>query len=216
LPVIRYTGPMRMALTADVQMRLERSLAEFPELAHRSITVGLTKSADGIAEIDRMTIRLNVRKRRAVSYFTIGHELTHLLQPGGLGLIPGGEVQCDVWTLARSELFLDAQPTYLCPGLWSRENWLQHAHAVRHLCRLAIVSRATNRRYLVWLARALKEHVGPTTSWTSWQPPPAPEPPTPYARPQSSPARASRVQRRRRQSPRFRCTEKGSSDGGQS
>src|SRR5262245_38306602 len=107
---VHYTGPMRAVLTADVEMRLENSLAQFPELANRTITVGLTKSADGTAEIESMTIRLNVRRRRPVSYFTIGHELTHLLQNGGLGIVPGGEVQCDVWTLARSDLFLDDRP----------------------------------------------------------------------------------------------------------
>jgi hypothetical protein len=156
---IHYTGPMRAALNADVQLRFERSLAEFPELVNRSITVGLTKSADGTAEIEKMTIRLNVRRRRPVSYFTIGHELTHLLQHGGLGIVPSGEVQCDVWTLARSELFLDDQPTYLCPHLWSRENWLQHARPVRDLCQQAIAFRTANRQYLVWLTKALKQHV---------------------------------------------------------
>src|SRR5580704_13727623 len=76
-----YTRPMQRVLTADVQHRIERSVAQFPELTGKTITVGLTRSADGTADVEKMIIRLNVRQRTPVSYFTIGHELTHLLQP---------------------------------------------------------------------------------------------------------------------------------------
>jgi hypothetical protein len=150
---------MQNVLTADVEHRIDRSVAQFPELTGKKITVGLTRSADGTAEVKNMIIRLNVRQRKSVSYFTIGHELTHLLQPGGLGLVPSGEIQCDVWTLARSELFLDDRPSYLCSQLWTRQNWPQRAQTVRNLCVQAIELRKTNRRYLVWLNEALAQHV---------------------------------------------------------
>ena len=156
---LHYTPPMRRVLTADVEFRIEQSLAQFPELTAKTIRVGLTRSADGTAEAERMTIRLNVRKRRGVSYFTIGHELTHLLQSGGLGLIPSGEVPCDIWTLARGDLFLDDRPTYLCGSLWTRHNWPCYSRTVRDLCVQAIELRRTNRRYLVWLSGALKQVV---------------------------------------------------------
>ena len=148
---IRFTSAMQKALTADVVQRIERSLAEFPELSDKLVTVGLTKSADGTADARDMTIRLNVRPRKPVSYFTIGHELTHLLQSGGLRLIPDGEIQCDVWTLARSALFLDDRPTYLRPHLWTRSSWPSQGVTVRGLCLAAIELRKTNRRYLAWL-----------------------------------------------------------------
>lgn len=148
---------MQKAVTADVVQRIERSLAEFPELSDKLVTVGLTKSADGIAEARDMIIRLNVRPRKPVSYFTIGHELTHLLQSGGLHLIPDGEIQCDVWTLARSELFLDDRPTYLRPHLWTHSNWPSHGVTVRGLCLEAIELRKTNRRYLAWLNDQLEQ-----------------------------------------------------------
>jgi hypothetical protein len=102
---IQYTTPLQAVMTDDLQERLDRSLAESPELTDTKIKVGLTRSADGTAEAENMVIRLNVRRRKPVSYFTIGHELTHLLQSGGLGIVPSGEIQCDVWTLARSDLF---------------------------------------------------------------------------------------------------------------
>lgn len=152
---IQYTRPMLSALTSDVERRLHESLDQFPELAGRTIRIGLTRSAEGTADAEGMTIRLNVRRRRGVSYFTIGHELTHLLQSGGLGIVPGGEVQCDVWTLARSDLFLDDHPTYLCRHLWSRSNWPAYASSVRAWCVKAIEVRATNRRYLAWLNEKL-------------------------------------------------------------
>ena len=154
---IRFTSPMQKAVTADVVQRLERSLAEFPELSDKLVTVGRTKSAVGIAEARDMIIRLNVRPRKPVSYFTIGHELTHLLQSGGLHLIPDGEIQCDVWTLARSELFLDDRPTYLRPHLWTRSNWPSLGVTVRGLCLEAIELRKTNRRYLAWLNDQLEQ-----------------------------------------------------------
>jgi len=156
---IRFTSPLQKTLTADVVQRIERSLAEFPELSDKLITVGLTKSADGTAEAQDMIIRLNVRPRKPVSYFTIGHELTHLLQSRGLRVVPDGEVQCDVWTLARSELFLDDRPTYLRPHLWTRANWPSYAVTVRGLCLEAIELRKTNRRYLAWLNEQLEQRL---------------------------------------------------------
>ena len=159
---IRYTKVMLLVVTSDLEQRLARSLTEFPELTNRTVTVGLTKRAEGTAEAEHMRIRLHVRRRQPVSYFTIGHELTHLLQNGGLGLVPSGEVQCDVWTLARSELFLDDAPSYLCRRLWSRAMWAHHAHHVRDFCLQALERRKTNRRYLVWLRNRIERHITDT------------------------------------------------------
>ena len=88
----------------------------------------------------------------------MGQGLAPLRQGGGLRGVPAGEVRCDVWTLARSELFLDDPPTYLCHQLWTRSNWPRHARRVRELCIEAINGRRTNRRYLMWLNDALEQH----------------------------------------------------------
>jgi hypothetical protein len=114
------TSPMARVATSELIQRLESALALFPELGDDPVTVGVTASRwlDGLAIPSERLIRLNPFRRR-VTYFTIGHELTHLLQPPGMPLIPGGEVQCDIWTLARDELFLDEKPTYFrvnCDG----------------------------------------------------------------------------------------------------
>ena len=155
------TAPMAAVATPELVSRLERALALFPELGDARVTVGVTASRklDGLAYPSERLIRLNPYRRKQVPYFTIGHELTHLVQPPGLALIPSGEVQCDIWTLARDPLFLDEKPCYLevdCDG----RKWRRHAHAVRELCRRAIEVRRRNRRYIVWLREQLSAYFG--------------------------------------------------------
>ncbi|MDA1091754.1 MAG: hypothetical protein O3A25_00580 [Acidobacteria bacterium] len=153
------TAPMAKVATPELVLRLERSLRLFPELGDDPVTVGVTASRglDGLAYPSERLIRLNPYRRRLVTYFTIGHELTHLLQPPGLSLIPSGEVQCDIWTLARDPLFLDEKPCYL-PIACDGRSWRRHARAVQVLCRRAITERQRNRRYIVWLTEQLKGH----------------------------------------------------------
>jgi hypothetical protein len=157
---IELTAPMRKCITQQILGRIERALAEFPELAGSAITVGAVRApgVHGNAEGDTLTIRLNTRRRVGVTYFTIGHELTHLLQKPGLGIVPSGETACDIWTLARSDLFLDEIPTYLTPLSCSARDWSRHAIAVRVLCIQAIRVRETNRRYITWLQARLREY----------------------------------------------------------
>jgi hypothetical protein len=163
---ISWTPLMKQRLTRRAFEMIERSLRHFPELKDAAITVGYTRKHLGSAtvvyhrkEIARLIIRLKVRK---LTYQTIGHELTHLIQ--GLargdrnrlrtldaGRIPGGEAQCDIWTLARHPLFCDDAPTYLRMPRAVRENWPAYAEAVRGLCIAAIEKRHTHRQYIRWL-----------------------------------------------------------------
>lgn len=147
---------MAAVASPELVSRLEQAAALFPELGEKRITIGVTASRrlDGLAYPSERLIRLNPYRRKQVTYFTIGHELTHLLQPPGLGLIPSGEVQCDIWTLARDPLFLDEKPCYLEVDCDAR-SWRRHAHAVRALCQRAIETRRRNRRYIVWLREQL-------------------------------------------------------------
>jgi hypothetical protein len=160
MATVVFTGPMERALTPDLRQRLQRALQEFPELDGTKITVGVTMNPrlHGTAEAENMLIRLNTSRRR-VAYFTIGHELTHLLQKPGLGIVPMGEVQCDIWTLARSELFLDDRPSYLRLPCGKRD-WPQHARAVRDLCLEALRHRPHNRHYIVWLESRVRVYFG--------------------------------------------------------
>ncbi len=169
---IAFTPLMKKRLTHRAFEMIERSLRHFPELHGKTITVGLTRKHLGSASIgyragaiSRLIIRLRVRK---VSYQTIGHELTHLVQGLAHGdrsnprsvarsKIPSGEKQCDIWTLARDFLFCDDPPTYLRMPRAVRERWPDYAESVRELCIAAIAQRAAQRRYIQWLEVEIKK-----------------------------------------------------------
>ena len=163
---------MKKRLTHRTQIMIERSLIHFPELEGKTITVGYTRAHLGSAVLSyrrdsdpRLVIRLKVRK---LTYQTIGHELTHLVQ--GLGRsdrntvssfhsesIPSGEKQCDIWTLARAPLFCDDAPTYLRLPRVMRERWLDYSEEVRKLCVAAIEKRNSFRLYIRWLEAEIRK-----------------------------------------------------------
>jgi hypothetical protein len=169
---IRLTPPMKPRLTRRAHDMLERSLRFFPELKDATITVGYTRKHLGSATViyrkgmvHRMIIRLKVRN---VSYQTIGHELTHLIQglvhgdrargrAADAARIPSGEKQCDIWTLARNPLFCDEAPTYIRMPRAIRERWPDYAESVRALCVSAIEKRATLRQYIRWLEAEIRK-----------------------------------------------------------
>ena len=169
---IRLTPLMRRRFTRRAQEMLERSLALFPELKDTTITVGYTRKHLGSATviyrkgiIARLIIRLKVRR---LSYQTIGHELTHLIQGLAHGdrstrrsadpaRMPAGEQQCDIWTLARDPLFCDDPPTYIKMPRTIREHWQDYAGEVRDLCIAAIEKRHTHRLYIRWLEDELRK-----------------------------------------------------------
>lgn len=169
---IRLTPLMRQRLTRRAQEMIERSLQLFPELKDTTITVGYTRKHLGSATvvyrkgvITRLIIRLKVRK---VTYQTIGHELTHLIQGLAHGdrsqsrsadpsKVPSGETQCDIWTLARDPLFCDDPPTYIKMPRVMREHWPDYAESVRELCIAAIDKRHTQRQYIRWLEQEIRQ-----------------------------------------------------------
>ena len=131
---VSFTPQMEKRLTQRAVRMLKQSLRQFPELRNMEVRVGHTWTKLGVAFIpSQLRLPLYIRLRvRGLTYNTIGHELTHLLQgltklppPDGAPAwepLPGGETQCDIWTLARSELFCDDAPTYLrMPRVRARE-----------------------------------------------------------------------------------------------
>jgi len=162
---------MKKRLTRHALEMIERSIFCFPELNGKNITLGYTRRHLGSATVAyrkgviwRLVIRLKVRK---LSYQTIGHELTHLVQglargdrrqwkSGNKENIPSGEKQCDIWTLARDALFCDDPPTYLRLPRMVRERWPDCAGDVRQLCIAAIEKRKTHRRYIRWLEAEIR------------------------------------------------------------
>ena len=169
---LRFTPQMKQRVTRRILEMVQRSLGCFPELKDATITIGYTRKHLGSAtviyrkgELCRMIVRLKVRK---VTYHTIGHELTHLVQGLAYGersgprnadpdRIPTGETQCDIWTLARDPLFLDDPPTYIKMPRMMRERWPDYAESVRHLCIAAIAKRHTEHRYIRWLEQEIRE-----------------------------------------------------------
>jgi len=164
---VYFTPLMQKRLTRRAKAMIERSLSYFPELQGKSITVGFTRVHLGSALMSqkrdrepRLVIRLKVRK---LTYQTIGHEFTHLVQ--GLSLvnqpalcerIPSGEAQCDIWTLARHELFCDDPPTYIKMPRVIRDHWPDYAATVRRLCVSAIEKRRVIRAYIRWLESEIR------------------------------------------------------------
>ena len=169
---LRLTPQMKQRVTRRTLEMLQRSLGYFPELKDAVITIGYTRKHLGSAtviyrkgELYRLIIRLRVRK---VTYHTIGHELTHLVQGLAYGerfgtrsadpeRIPTGETQCDIWTLARDPLFLDDPPTYIKMPRIMRQRWPDYAESVRELCIAAIDKRHTQRQYIRWLEQEIAQ-----------------------------------------------------------
>jgi hypothetical protein len=163
---------MKQRLTRRACEMIELSLQFFPELTGSTITIGYTRKHLGSATVvyrkgivSRLIIRLKVRK---LTYQTIGHELTHLIQGLAHGdrskfrsadpeKIPSGEKQCDIWTLARDPLFCDDAPTYLKMPRILREQWPDYAAPVRALCIAAIDKRHTYRLYIRWLEQEIRK-----------------------------------------------------------
>ena len=169
---LAFTPLMKKRLTRRASEMIERSLRYFPELHGKTITVGLTRKHLGSASISyragaisRLIIRLRVRK---VSYQTIGHELTHLVQGLAHGdrsatrsvarsRIPSGEKQCDIWTWRGTPCSATTSPTYLRLPRIVRDQWPRYAEPVRTLCIAAIEKRPSHRLYIRWLESEIRQ-----------------------------------------------------------
>jgi hypothetical protein len=143
---------------ARICERLEFVRRFYPELDGITVRVGmaLKRGVLGWASLDPEHPGVWVRPRR-LEYFTIAHELTHLLQ--ARGEVPRGERACDLWALARSPLVVDSFPGYLkMPRAIARKRRVSPGDAAV-LCRRArsaIEAReAGDRRYLMRFERDL-------------------------------------------------------------
>ena len=88
--------------------RLDEVRSYFPELDGHTVKVGITINADGKADLIGKAVYF---RSRNVSYYVIGHELTHLLQE--MEGLPKSERSCDIFTMARGVLFCDEAPNYV-------------------------------------------------------------------------------------------------------
>lgn len=130
--------------------RIEFVRRFFPEIDGCTVRVGLAlkRGVLGWGSLDPERPGIWIRPRR-LEYFTIAHEMTHLLQ--ARKLVPRGERACDLWALARSPLLIDAAPGYLkLPRvLRGRSVDVAHAQVLNAVARQAIDGRARgDRSYL--------------------------------------------------------------------
>ena len=131
--------------------RLEFVRRFFPEIESSTIRVGLAQKRGvlGWGSLDPERPGVWVRPRR-LEYFTIAHEVTHLLQ--ARRLVPRGERACDLWALTRSPLLIDCFPSYLeLPKALSRRlrPSLREAGLLHERAHRAIEARERgDRRYL--------------------------------------------------------------------
>jgi hypothetical protein len=136
----------------------------FPELEGITVRVGLAKKPGvlGWGSLDPERPGIWIRPRR-LEYFTIAHELTHLLQ--ARGVVPRGERACDLWALARTPLVIDTPPGYLRMPRVLRKKKVTADEAAR-LCdvaRRAIEARiAGDRRYLKRFEEEIAVEVRPS------------------------------------------------------
>ncbi len=136
----------------------------FPELEGITVRVGLAlkRGVLGWGSLDPERPGIWIRPRR-LEYFTIAHELTHLLQ--ARRIVPRGERACDLWALARTPLVIDTPPGYLKIPRELRKRKLSGDDAAR-LCdaaRRAIEARiAGDRRYLKRFEEELAAHARPS------------------------------------------------------
>jgi len=163
----RRTGPfvltrplLKHRLRNSVMKKLTYVRRYFPELGNRTVRVGLTRVASGMAVPGGDELWLNPGK---LSFHTITHELIHLLQ--ARGRIPSGERSCDLFSLARHWTLNDTPPYYVSipancidpNGKISPENArLIHAVASRAL----EMREKGTRNYIAYFEKTMKELVG--------------------------------------------------------
>jgi hypothetical protein len=128
----------------EISRRLNTLQPYFPELRPQ-VRIGLTRFFEGfVFQSNSGFVRLNleVRKERSgawryPTYWTIAHELMHVVQFNSHGM-PGGERACDIFALARlPPRFIDESPTYLFVPPGARAAWRKSdaelAHALAEL-----------------------------------------------------------------------------------
>ncbi len=137
--------------------RLDEVRSYFPELDGHTVKVGITINADGKADIIGKAVYF---RSRNVSYYVIGHELTHLLQE--MEGLPKSERSCDIFTMARGVLFCDEAPNYVKvpKRMIDEKGFIKYdfREFVHGTARIAVnLKNSGERRYIQWFERTLKE-----------------------------------------------------------
>ncbi len=137
--------------------RLDEARSYFPELDGHTVKVGITINADGKADLKGKAVYF---RSRNVSFYVMGHELTHLLQE--MEGLPKSERSCDIFTMARRVEFCDEAPNYVkVPKRMIDENGyiLERFRKIIHDVAVASVAmkRDGERRYIRWFEETLED-----------------------------------------------------------
>ena len=138
-------------------LRLDEARSYFPELDCHCVKLGITINADGKADLEGKGVFF---RSRNVSYYVMGHELTHLLQQ--MEGLPKSERSCDIFTMAKTVLFCDESPNYVkVPKGMVDENQFIIEHYRGFVHRTArsadALRRAGKKFYISWFERTLEE-----------------------------------------------------------
>jgi len=162
-PEFTFTKPMMESASVDfitnIQSMTTECLNEFPELNPKEIKFSYTKNFACAMTLKATEGRFNIgyNPKYPLFYHVLGHELMHFAQE--FGDVPHGEKSCDVYTLARSELFTDRPPGYLPIPSAIIDNWPYYAIDIRNLCIQAIEVRKTNKQYIKWVTKEIQKLV---------------------------------------------------------
>lgn len=129
----------------------------FPELGERTLRVGLTRVAGGMAVPGGDEVWFNPGQ---ASFHTISHEFVHLLQ--GKQGVPGGERSCDLFSLARDWTLNDTAPSYVRVPMEFQDMYgnIQPCYAklICDTARRAIELRGSGmRNYVVYFEKTLSD-----------------------------------------------------------
>jgi hypothetical protein len=162
-PVFTFTKPMMKSASVDfitnIQSMTIKCLKEFPELNPKEIKFSYTKHIACAMTLSTTKDKFNIgyNPRYPLFYNVLGHELMHFAQE--FGDVPHSEKSCDVYTLARSELFTDDSPGYIPLPIEIVTTWSKYAADVRDLCIQAIEVRKTNKQYIKWVTKEIRKLV---------------------------------------------------------
>jgi hypothetical protein len=128
----------------------------FPELDGRTIRVGLTRTAAGLAVPGGCELWVNPSQ---TTHHSLAHEFIHLLQ--GRNDIPKGEKSCDVFALARHWTLNDSPPFYVrVPAEFQTTGAEMEPESARIVC--AVARRALDmrkegvRNYIAYFEKTLE------------------------------------------------------------
>ena len=159
-------------LPSEVRKELAGRLDKLHKYFHEirpAMKIGISRSYDGLvfqSNDGHVELMLGVRRLRSgkwklPTYYTVAHELMHLVQFNSKG-IPSGERACDIHALARlPPKFIDESPTYLVVPRGRRTRWTDEDARMAHELAIEALQQRKDglRRYASWWEQEFERRV---------------------------------------------------------